>query len=186
MSTRARKASSRGGVGKDGVDRVSPARSNAHDLAAVGQAVDQNLLDRQDLARLAALGLAELPVTSPLAQKPAHGQAQQEERTGDRDPDQLSSQGSVQERVHAHVPFSVLKVIVIGREALRVLRRLRTRLNAFHPAGSRFPFAGWKSAGGTLAEGTPLPAAGNPANLKAFVRGESSAREAFSLGVEES
>ena len=44
---------------------------------------------------------------------------------------------------------------------------------------------GWK-ARGTLAEGTPLPEAGNPANLKAFVCGESSTREAFSLGVEES
>jgi hypothetical protein len=39
---------------------------------------------------------------------------------------------------------------------------------------------------GTLAEGTPLPAAGNPANLKAFVRGERSTSKAFSLGVEES
>ena len=79
----------RGGVGKDRLDRIAPARANPHDLLPVGPALQEDLLDRQDLARLAALGQATLPVASPDAQQPADDDAQREERTGDRDPQEL-------------------------------------------------------------------------------------------------
>jgi hypothetical protein len=53
------------------VDRVSSARSDSHDLLPVRPPLEQDLLDRQDLARLAALRLSAQPAPPQDAQEPA-------------------------------------------------------------------------------------------------------------------
>lgn len=69
----------RRGVGEDGVDRVATARADPHDLDPVGLALEEDLLDRQHVARLAALGFSELTMPPPLAEQPADEDAQREE-----------------------------------------------------------------------------------------------------------
>ena len=95
------------GVGKNRVDRVAAARADPHDFLPVRPPLEQDLLDRQDLARLATLGLSRSWRPPPDAEQPADEDTQTEERTGDQDPQQLRPEAGVQEHVHIRLPFMI-------------------------------------------------------------------------------
>ena len=90
-----------GRVGEDRLDRVATAGPDAQDLAAVRPAIQDDLLDRDDVLRLAALRHLELPMAPPHPPEPARHDAQDKENRRRDDPQDLDPQRRVPETLNS-------------------------------------------------------------------------------------